>query len=65
MSFDYTRRCGCGSGECATPEYDARGIYLCAACPACRDRKLAGYRPEVRTNPNYECDEPIEPEEYY
>ncbi len=40
-------------------EYDARGIYLTFVCDKCRQAKLAKYRPEVLTNPAYECDEPI------
>ena len=40
-------------------EYDARGIYLAFVCDKCRQAKLAKYRPEVLTNPAYECDEPI------
>lgn len=43
-------------------EYDARGIPLGKVCDLCRDDLLKKYRPEVLTNPNYECDEPIEPE---
>lgn len=45
-------------------EVDARGIPLARVCDKCRKQKLSGYRPEVLTNPNYECDEPIEPEDY-
>lgn len=57
-------KCDCGSGLESEPEYDARDIYLCRACPKCRRDKLSRYRPDVLTNPNYETDEPIEPEEY-
>ena len=46
------------------PEYDARGIYLARVCGKCKSAKLAGFRREVLTNPAYECDEPIEPEDY-
>ncbi len=52
--------CGCGSGQYAEPEYDARGIYIGKMCLACRDERLSGYRPEVLTDPNYECNEQIE-----
>jgi hypothetical protein len=45
------------------PEHDARGIFLCYVCPECETEKLAKYRPEIFSNPNYEADEPIEPEE--
>jgi hypothetical protein len=54
------RTCDCGSGEIPEEEYDARGIYLCRACPSCRSRKLRGYRQDVLTNSNYECGELIE-----
>jgi hypothetical protein len=52
--------CDCGSGELAEPQFDARGIYLTQACPKCVDERLRRYRPEVLSNPNYECDEPID-----
>lgn len=47
----------CGSDGWA--EYDARGIYLNRVCDKCKDAKLARYRPEVLTDSNYWCDEPI------
>jgi len=50
--------------ESSWKEYDARGIYLCTVCDECEERKLSKYRPDVLTNPNYEADEPIEPEDY-
>jgi len=43
-------------------ENDARGIPLARVCVKCKKAKLSGYRPEVLSNPNYEADEPIEPE---
>ena len=57
------RPCSCGSGLESQEILDARGIYICRVCDQCRDAKLKGYRPEVLTDPNYETDEPIEPEE--
>lgn len=57
------RLCDCGSGLPSHWQYDARGIELCRTCPKCHQRKLAKYRPEVLTNPNYEADEPIEEDE--
>ncbi len=42
---------------------DARGIELCRVCEKCEDEKLSHYRPDVLTNPNYEANEPIEPDE--
>lgn len=53
------RTCPCGSGEPSHIEYDARGIPLTRVCCKCRAEKLSRYRPEVLTNPSYECDEPI------
>lgn len=44
-------------------ENDARGIPLTRVCHTCKDEKLSRYRPEVLTNPNYEANEPIEPED--
>lgn len=41
-------------------EHDARGIPLARVCDKCRQRKLAGYRPEVLTDSNYYADEPID-----
>ncbi len=43
-------------------EYDARGIPLARVCDKCRKEKLAGYRPEVLTDSQYEADEDIEAE---
>lgn len=44
-------------------ERDARGIPLTRVCATCRAEKLSRYRPEVLTNPSYEANEPIEPED--
>lgn len=44
-------------------EYDARGIPLGRACYLCVDKLKAKFRPEVLTDPNYECNEQIEPED--
>lgn len=52
--------CPCGSGEPRDEHYDARGIFLTFACSQCEKRKLAGYRRDVLTNPNYVADEAIE-----
>ena len=40
--------------------YDASGIYAFSCCAICEQEKRARFRPEVFTNPNYECDEPVE-----
>ena len=44
---------------------DARGIYCGRVCEYCEERVKASYRPEVFSDGNYECDEPIEPEDYW
>jgi len=62
MSYDI-RPCPCGSGKPSEWQFDARGIELCRTCEDCHDRKMAGYRPDVLTDPSYWADEPIEPEE--
>jgi hypothetical protein len=57
------QKCPCGSGEYPEAQYDARGIFLCYTCDQCKDKKLAGYRPDVLTDPNYWHDEPIDEDE--
>jgi len=57
-------KCACGSKRERYPLYDARGIFVSYACEICETSKRSGYRPEIFTNPSYEADEPIEPEEY-
>lgn len=57
------RICNCGSGLPSWWAKDARGIELARVCDQCEERKLAGYRPEVLTDSNYEADEDIEPED--
>lgn len=42
---------------------DARGIPLARVCDKCKEEKLSKFRPEVRTNPNYQADEAIEPDD--
>ncbi len=59
-----TQLCSCGSGEYPDPVSDARGIYIGRMCDQCREQRLSGFRQDVLENPNYECDEPIEPEDY-
>lgn len=54
------RTCPCGSGLHRRPRYDARGIFLCYTCEKCHDAKMARYRPDVLTDPNYWADEAIE-----
>ena len=57
---DDTRLCPCGSGRRAAPQYDARGMFLCRTCDECHQRKLATYRKDVLTDPDYWHDEPLE-----
>ena len=52
--------CSCGSGKLWTPQYDTRGIFLTYTCEDCHDRKMAGYRPDVLTDPEYWTGEPID-----
>lgn len=52
--------CPCGSGRDSAWQYDAKGIPLCRTCPTCHEQKMAGYRPEVLTDRNYQADEPID-----
>ena len=54
----------CRGGADSWQEYDARGIYLCRVCDECAEARLSGYRPDVRTDPGYWADEPIEAEDY-
>jgi len=54
--------CDCGSGQNSFWANDARGIPMKRVCPKCRDEKLKGYRQDVLSDPNYEADEPIEPD---
>ena len=48
------RLCSCGSGLWPEAVYDARGIYVCKACPKCKKEKTRGYRPEIFTDPGYD-----------
>lgn len=57
------RTCPCGSGNPRRENKDARGIFLTFTCDACHAKKMGGFRPEVLTNPQYEADEPIEPDD--
>jgi hypothetical protein len=57
------RPCDCGSRLMSRWVLDARNIPLVRACDKCREDKLSHFRKDVLTNPNYEADEPIEPDE--
>lgn len=52
--------CRCGSGEHRYELVDARGIFVSYVCGACEDEVKSKYRPEIFTDGNYECDEPID-----
>jgi hypothetical protein len=52
--------CPCGSGLYPSAHHDARMIFLFYACNRCEARKVAGIRPEVMTDPNYDHTEDIE-----
>lgn len=54
-----SRPCPCGSGKPSWWEYDARSIPLARVCDDCVERKLASYRPDVLTDPNYSHDEDL------
>lgn len=54
------RPCPCGSGKDSSWANDARGIPLARTCDDCHDTKMAKYRPEVLTNPQYYADEVID-----
>lgn len=54
------RLCPCGSGLEPQDIYDARGIFVLVACDKCRKEKLSRYRPEIFTDSDYECNEPID-----
>lgn len=56
--------CMCGSDKEPYPLYDARGIYVCAVCEDCEEKIKKKYRTEIFEDGNYECDEPIEPDDY-
>lgn len=45
--------------------YDARGIPCGRVCHLCEEKVRAKYRPEIFSNPNYEADEQIEPDEWF
>jgi len=56
--------CSCGSGKERFELTDARGIFCGYVCDDCVGEMSAKFRPEIFENPNYLCDEPIEPEDY-
>lgn len=63
MAKAWLNACPCGSGHEAWPLHDARGIFVSYVCEICEKEKRSRYRSEIFDNPNYETDEPIEPED--
>jgi hypothetical protein len=61
-SYRADNQCTCGSGMAARAVYDARQIFVAFVCDGCQRSKLAQYRPEIFTDPNYEHSEPIDEE---
>jgi hypothetical protein len=61
MSLD---QCPCGSGEVPFIDYDARGISIGYVCDKCQKSQRNKYRPEIFSDGNYECDEPIYEDEW-
>lgn len=57
---DKRKPCPCGSGNDSWFAVDARGIELCRVCTKCIKERLKGYRPEILTDPQYECTEAID-----
>jgi hypothetical protein len=49
-------------GKWSPAHFDGHGIFLFYACDECYEKKIKGYRPDILTH--YECDEPIEAEDY-
>ena len=62
MTYCNPRPCPCGSGQASRWQFDARGIELCRTCPKCHRKKMARYRLEVLSDPNYEAFEAIDDE---
>jgi hypothetical protein len=38
-------------------------IFVAFVCCQCRKQHLAGFRPEIFTDANYDCDEPVDPDD--
>ena len=55
-----SKKCSCGSGKPKSPQYDACSIFLTHTCEDCHDRKMAEFRPDILTDPDYWTDEPID-----
>lgn len=55
-------KCNHTKGDGSWWEYDGYGIPLCRVCEKCEKEKLSRFRSDIKER--YECDEPIEPEDY-
>lgn len=49
----------CDPGQ-KRPLYDARMIFCTYVCDECEDRKREQFRPEIFSDPDYDCAEPVE-----
>jgi len=58
------KTCACGSGEEKYELLDARGIFCSFVCSKCEEKTKKKFRPEIFEDSQYNCDEPIEPEDY-
>lgn len=52
--------CHCGSGLPSEELLDAKGIYCCRVCDACRVERMSQFRPDVFADPDYWTDEPVD-----
>ena len=59
----HLKECPCGSGNFPEKVHDARGIFVSYVCTLCRSAVMSKYRPEIFTDPKYEYDGQIEPDE--
>lgn len=58
-TLDECPRCG-EKNACMEELYDARGIYCGSACEKCMPELEKQFRPDVLSDPNYECGEQID-----
>lgn len=65
MNIRGRRQCPCGSGLDKRDLVDARGIFCCYVCDQCEDKKMAGYRKDIFTDPAYVADDLGDDEGYW
>lgn len=58
------KNCNCGSNLPRRGLVDARGIFCTFVCDDCEQKKRAKFRPEIFEDSQYECSEPVQPEDY-